>query len=175
MDEDVWISEDEPVETSFATPGYTFYVGCRGVLGTPQEAYLRLVAVNGAERLVLDDIEGLEGLVRIDEPAEALEFVRLFTSLETHYLFPSVTYIEPRRTEDEPGPGEYTDEYARRIGMEPPRSSVREGVFVVERDLLTNTRRLVRVTEHVEPDGAYTLYDTTGIDERSRIEYPVYR
>lgn len=174
MDEEIWILDDELIETSFDTSGYTFYKGGTGVLGTPAEAFLRLVAVKGDERLIVETIEALSGYVTIRTPDEALEFGRLFTSVDTHYLFPEVSYVEPVYVEGDPGVAEYSDDYADQMRLPAARVSEQSGVFVVERALLSKTQRLVHATETIAPDGTYELHDVTTLDEHAPIQYPVY-
>src|SRR5437667_11938521 len=96
MTDPEWILKDEPIATSFDRRGYTFYKGGRGVIATPMEASLELVAVKGGARTVIKRVADLQGMVVVDTPEQALEYVRFFTSPETHYLFTDVNFIEPR-------------------------------------------------------------------------------
>ncbi len=174
MAEEIWILKDEPIRVSFDTKGYVFYKGGRGVLGRPVEADLRLIAVKAAEKIEIKSVSHLEGRVVIRSSKEALEFVRLFTSIKTHYLFPDIQYIEPGVAEDVPGPGEYASEYKERMNLELARSRREASDFVIERNLVDRGGKLFRATERVGMDGAYALMETVVIDENSPITYPMY-
>ena len=174
MAEQIWFLKDKPVRVSFDTKGYAFYKGGRGILGTPIEAYLRLIAVKGDEKIEILRVSDLKTRVVINSPQDALEFVRLFTSSKTHSLFPEVLNIEPSEAEDLPGAGEYTKEYAERIGLEPATSTPEGNGFIVERNLLDSTGKLFRATESVGRDGDYALLRRMTIDEYSPVIYPVY-
>lgn len=173
--EPIWILEGPPIHVSFNTEGTAFYRGGRGVLGTPLEAHLRLIAVKGEERREVLSPCALQRLVRIEEPGQALEFARLFTSIETHYLFPDLGLIEPRLTPGTAGPGEYTAEYARQVGLSPALAREKEDSFVVERSLLARSGALYRVTEEVDRDGRLAEQSRVVIDEHSPIPYPIYQ
>jgi hypothetical protein len=175
MADEIWILESEPIQVSFDTKGYMFYKGGRGILGSPIESYLRLVAVKGEDKIEILIVSDLKERVVIKSPDEALEFVRLFTSIETHFLFKDIHSIEPRVADDAPGIGEYTEEYERRMGLEPVRSSVEGDSFVIERNLVDNERKLFRAIERVGQDGAYSLETTRTIDAESPIIYPIYQ
>ncbi len=175
MTEEIWILEDEPIHVSFNTNGYSFYKGGRGLLGRPVEAYLRLIAVKGMGKIEISNFSDLKGRVAIKSPYDALEFVRLFTSIETHYLFPEIHYIEPAVAVDTPGPGEYTEEYGVLMNLEKATARRENDYFVIERNLLDKTGKLFRVIEHVGRDGAYSLIKKTIIVEVALISYPIYQ
>ena len=175
MSEQIWFLEDKPVRVSFDTKGYAFYQGGRGILGTPIEAYLRLIAVKGGEKIEIPSVSDLKARVIIESPTQALEFVRLFTSPETHYLFPEIPYIEASEAEDLPGAGEYTKEYAERVKLEPATSKPEGNGFIVERNLADSTGKLFRATESVGRDGDYALLRSMTIDEHSPVIYPTYQ
>lgn len=174
MAEPIWFLKDKLIRVSFDTQGYAFYEGGRGILGTPIEASLVLIAVKGDEKIEILRIADLKGRVVINSPRDALEFVRLFTSNKTHSLFPDVPYIEPSEAEDPPGTGEYTKEYAEHIKLEPATSKPEGNGFIVERNLLDSTGKLFRATESVGRDGDYALLRTMTIDEHSPAIYPLY-
>jgi hypothetical protein len=175
MSEQIWFLEDKAIRVSFDTKGYAFYKGGRGILGTPVEAYLRLIAVKGGEKMEIPSVSDLKGRVVIRSPEEALEFVRLFTSIETHYLFPDIPYVEPAVAEHVPCLGEYTEEYKERMNLEPARSRREGNDFVIERNLVDRGGKLFRVTERVGRDGNYSFMKTVLIDEHSPIMYPIYQ
>ena len=174
MADEIWLLEDEPITVSFDTKGYAFYKGARGLLGTPVERFLRLVAVKGPEKVELPRVADLRGRVGLASPDQALEFVRLFTSPETHYLFPESQVIEPRAARGDPGPGEYPEEYGERLQLEPARARAEGETFVVERNLVDRAGTLLRATERVGQDGAYALERTTTIDAGSPVTFPLY-
>jgi hypothetical protein len=174
MADELSILPDEPIPVSFDTRGYTFWKGVRGVIGTPVEASLKLVAVKGDEKVEIKTVADLKDRVVIASPEQALGFVRLFTSLDTHYLFDDVGYIEPRLARNGPGPGECTAEYEARMNVRPISVRQDDDAFVVERHVLERTGRLVRVVERVGRNGEYSLERATTIDERSPIHYPAY-
>lgn len=175
MTNEVWIFENKPIPVSFNTDGYVYYQGGRGLLGSPTEAHSRLVAVKGEDRILIPSVADLKGRVVIKGPAKALSFVRLFTAIETHYLFPDSHLVEPREAHGSPGPGEYTPAYGQRMGLMPARARREGHSFIVERNLVDRQGKLVRGTERVGHDGAYALLKTDVIDEHSPITYPLYQ
>lgn len=175
MAEEIWILENEQIRVSFATKGYTFYKGGRGILGSPVEAHLRLIAGKGEEKIEIPRASDLKGRVAIRTPEEALEFVRFLASRETHYLFPDIRYLEPTVADKTPGIGEYTGEYGQRMNLKPARHKQEGDVFVIERNLVYPSGKLLRAIEHVGRDGEYSLMKTVLIDECSPVIYPVYQ
>lgn len=171
--EPIWLQEDQPVHVSFDTGGYTLYRGTRGILGTPAEAYLRLFAVQGEEKREVSSPAALQGLVSIEEPAQALDFVRLFTNLETHFLFPGLGLVEPRLASGTPRPGEHTGEYARQAGLSPASARQEGESFIVEQSLIDPSGALYRVTSRVGRDGSYAELSRRVIDAHSPISYPI--
>jgi hypothetical protein len=174
MTEKIWVLEDEPIRVSFNTKGYAFYKGGRGILGSPMEAHLRLIAVRGRDQVEIPGASHLKGRVAIESTEEALEFVRLFTSKGTHYLFPDGQYIEPALAENAPGLGEFTKEYAQRMKLEPVRSRRKGDGFEIERSLVDRAGTLLRATERVGKDGDYSLMKAVIIDESSPVSFPFY-
>jgi hypothetical protein len=175
MENEFWILEGEPIRVSFNTKGVKFYKGGTGILGSPIQAQLRLIGTDGTKKFQISSVRDLEGRVVIGSPEEALEFVRLFSSIGTHYLFPDIQYIEPTLADNAPGPGEYTEEYKQRMNLEPPRYRQEGDVYVIERNLLDRAGKLFRATERVGRDGGYLLLKTLTIDEHSPVTYPTYQ
>jgi hypothetical protein len=175
MPEEFWILEKEPIRVSFDTKGYSFYKGGKGLLGSPVESYLRLIAVKKKDNVEISSVSDLIYRVVIKSPQEALEFVRLFTSIETHYLFPKIHYIEPVIAVDTQGLGEYSGEYRERMNLEKAKTSQEKDYFVIERNLLDRAGKLFRAIEHVGRDGAYSLIKKTIIDDAAPISYPIYQ
>jgi hypothetical protein len=173
--EPIWLQEDPPVHVSFNSGGYTLYRGARGVLGTPPEAYLRLFAVRGEEKREVASPAALQGLVRIDDPAQALDFVRLFTSLDTHSLFPSLEMVEPRLASGPPRAGEYAGDYARQAGLSPASARGEGDAFIVEQNLLERSGALHRVTSRVGRDGGSSELSRRVIDAHSPVSYPIFQ
>ena len=165
MAEDIWILKDQPIRVSFDTKGATFYKGVRGVLGVPMENYLRLIVVQGHDKVEIPTVADLKGRVVIESPEEALDFVRLFTSPATHYLFPDSRYLEPTAEQ-------LQEEH---LTLKPVTSNEENGAFVIERNLVSREGKLVRATEHVTTEGDYSLEGTDVIDEHSPIGYPLYQ
>lgn len=175
MKNEFWILEGEPIQVSFNTKGVKFYKGGTGILGSPMEAQLRLIGTDGTKKFQISGVRDLEGRVVIGSPEEALEFVRLFSSIETHYLFPDIQYIEPTLANNAPDPGEYTKEYKQRMNLQSPRYKQEGDGFVIERNLVDRAGKLFRATEHVGRDGAYSLLKALIIDEHSPVTYPTYQ
>ena len=171
----IWLLEDEPIRVCFDSHGYAFYKGASEIIGTPIEAFLRLIAIKGDERIEVQCVNDLKRLVTIRSPEEALEFVELFTSLKTHYLFPTISYLEPEVTDDVPGVGQYTKEYAKRLKIEATKSRQEGESFVIVRNLMDKSGRLFRATERVNKDGDYSLIKEEVVDEHSPIIYPLYQ
>ncbi|HEX3250327.1 MAG TPA: hypothetical protein VHS05_12930 [Pyrinomonadaceae bacterium] len=165
MADDIWILEDQPVRVTFDTKGATFYKGGRGVLGLPIENHLRLIAVKDHDKVEVPTVSDLKGRVVITSKEEALEFVRLFTSRATHYLFPDNQYLEPT-TEDQ---------QQKNLALKPVTSEEENGAFVIERNLVSREGKLVRATERVTPDGEYSVVSTEVINEQSPIPFPIYQ
>lgn len=165
MADDIWILKDQPIRVSFDTKGATFYKGVRGVLGVPMENFLRLISVKDDEKVEVPTVSDLKGRVVIANPEEALEFVRLFTSPSTHYLFPDSDYIEPTvETQQE-----------HNLTLASVTARAEQGEFVIERNLVSRDGKLVRAIERVTGDGDYSLEGTAIIDEHSPISYPLYQ
>jgi hypothetical protein len=61
-----------------------------------------LFLVDPERRSLIREPNDLTGLVRIEDEASALAFVRLFSSVPTHYFFPSVNYLEAFPKEERP-------------------------------------------------------------------------
>lgn len=174
MADELWIDGNQLIPVTFDTKGYKFYKGARGPLGTPVQAFLRLVAVKGEDKVEISSVEDLRQFVTINSPEQALEFVRLFTSIDKHYLFPAINYIEPRRARGQPGVGELTAEDEKRLNLEPPKVRAEDDTFIVERNLLERSGKLFRATESVGKDGTYALVAETIIDKHAPVIYPIY-
>ena len=175
MSQDLWILDDEPIEVSFDTKGYSWFKATSGGLGDPSEAFLRLIAVKQDEQIVIQTIPDLAGRVIIRSPEEALEFVRLFTSVATHYLFPDSQYLEAREADNGPGAGEYSKTYGEEMNLKPPVARHEGDVFLLDRTLVNRKGKLLRGKEQVSRDGGYELLEAVVIDERTPVIYPLYQ
>ena len=175
MEQDIWILEGAQVPVTFDTKGYVLYKGCTGVVGLPMEAYLRLVLVKGEAKIELANASKLKGRVIIKNSEEALEFARLITSIDTHYLFPDIDYIEPQEGNNAEIIGTYSKEYGKRLGLRPTNASSEGAVYRIERNLVDKSQRLYRTTESVGKDGAYSITKLDLIDEKSPVIFPVYQ
>lgn len=175
VDDQVQHLADEPIAVQFDTSGYEFYEGAAGPIGVPEEAFLQLVAVRGDERLLVDDMETLESLVEIHSAEEALDYVRLLTAPETHYLFPFIRYVEPMEADrGEPGPGEFSADSPHVAELKDAEASRQGADFIIERNLVTEDHELVEVTERVSPQGEYTILEEVEVDARAPVRYPAY-
>jgi hypothetical protein len=173
--EEIWILENEEIPVSFNTKGFKFHKGGQGVVGEPEEAYLRLVAVKGEDKIEIRNPSDLRDRVVITSPEEALEFVRLFTGIRTHFLFPDNRYLEASEARNGPGLAEYSKEYGKRLNLQPARVRQQGDDFLIERNLLDKSGMLFRAIERVTRDGDYAVLTTTVIDERSPVIYPLYQ
>jgi hypothetical protein len=163
--DEIWILQDQPIRVSFDTKGATFYKGGRGVMGLPLENHLRLIAVQDHDKEEIATVADLKGRVVIASSEQALEFVRLFTSPATHYLFPDSNYIEPT----------IEDQRDKNLTPPPVTSTEEDGAFAIERNLVSRDGKLVRATERVTTDGDYSLQKTRVVNEHSPIGYPIYQ
>jgi hypothetical protein len=68
--------------------------------GLPTDAFERLYYIDGRRRTKILDHRPLVGKVRIDTPAAALDYVRLWTSPRTYWMFGSPLRGEVLRAED---------------------------------------------------------------------------
>jgi len=165
MADDIWILGDQVIRVSFDTKGYTFYKGGKGIPGEPMEKYSQLVAVKGDDKVLIPTIPDLKGRVAIKSAEEALDFVRLFTAPETHYLFHDSRYIEPTAEEQRD----------MNLALKPVTYKETNGSFAIERNLVSRDGKLVRATERVTAEGDYSLEATEVVDEHSPIPYPLYQ
>jgi hypothetical protein len=175
----IWISEHEaPIKVPFKTSGYTFYRGTDSELGEPLEAFLKLVAVNGRQRVLLPRTTSLRGYVTLTNDNDALAFVRLFTDLDTHYLFDDSPGVEIRHVAKMPERLQYatmtTKRFRDRGLFEPRVRKTAKGSFVIERFLLTFERKIVQTEETVEADGRYASKVVKTMSEEEELVFPMY-
>jgi hypothetical protein len=128
----------------------------------PEECCLHLESVlHGVRHRVVTTTQ-LQGLVNIQSRRQALEYVRLFTDLDTHYLFADSNILE---VHDDVAAGEpfglmsgFLPEGPRRLRRVAVARTARG--FRIERDLATYPRAdgkslVIRVVERVSKDGKY--------------------
>lgn len=62
--------------------------------GRSEEALIDLCLIDKSRKRTVSTIDDLYGLVELKSPEEALRFVRLFTGIDTHYLFRGLNVLE---------------------------------------------------------------------------------
>ncbi len=124
------------------------------------------------------------GCVRVGSAAEALEYLRLFSSFKTVHL------VEPQRLEVFPGPSEsclltcLRPRIWRKLGLTEARVTPREdGSFEVARIIMKPEPHdwmptLYRAVELVKPDGAVEILSETKIpsapEDLAGLTFPMY-
>ena len=160
----IWTSSDTVKCSAFKTD-YKFIEGCRGVLGLPTEAFMRLVAVQGSTQYMLNTRTSLVGFVQIDTEEKALAFVRLFSKMDTHYLFDDADFLElPPYVAG--SPFWYDIDSVNRakisgIPIDNPPVEVTEsnGTYRITRYGMDWKRHILKVTETVGSNGTYAITD----------------
>jgi len=166
--------KERPVPLSSLIDGWQLYEGEGELTGVPREAFARLFAVRGDEEHILYRTTSLAGYVRIRTPEQALEMVRLFSSVETGYLFEDFGEVEIRMAAGEPELGEITEEEYRRLGIAAPTVTRHGSWFVITRCLADEHHQAWRVRELVHEDGSYRLTDRVLVAEVVDIALPGY-
>lgn len=160
----IWTSGDEVTCSAFKSD-FTFVEGCRGVCGFPSEAFMRLVAVQGPTKYMLNTRTSLVGFVRIDTDQKALDFVRLFSKRETHHLFDDADFLElPPYVAGSPFWHDLDSANRVRISgipIDDPPVEVAEsnGAYRITRYGMDWDRHVLKVTEMVGTNGAYAITD----------------
>ena len=175
----IWTSTDEVKCSAFKTD-YTFVAGCRGVLGLPTEAFMRLVAIHGSTKYMLNTRTNLVGFVQIDTEQKALDFVRLFSKGTTHYLFDDADFLElPPYVAG--SPFWYDIDSANRakisgIPIDNPTVEVTEsnGTYRITRYGMDWERHILKVTETVGTNGTYAITDRQVLANDIWALMPVY-
>jgi hypothetical protein len=114
------------------------------------------------------------GYVRILDEKQALEFIRLFTGLETHYLFDNNELIEVFPSLHQPSWGELSKEEFRRLGLQKPTVSKSDTAFVIVRFLADTGGKIYRVEERVYPNGKYKIESRELVAQDVGILIPLY-
>ena len=175
----IWTSSDTVKCSAFKTD-YKFIEGCRGVLGLPTEAFMRLVAVQGSTQYMLNTRTSLVGFVQIDTEEKALAFVRLFSKMDTHYLFDDADFLElPPYVAG--SPFWYDIDSANRakisgIPIDNPPVEVTEsnGTYRITRYGMDWERHILKVTETVGTNGTYAITDRQVLADDIWALMPVY-
>jgi hypothetical protein len=163
--EPVTLFETREILVPFDIDDHRLIPGCAGELGEPLEAFLVLyaVAATGTTQIATPaDLSRITRAVRTE--AQALAFVRLFTSPPTHFLFDKqqavldlvVASTSPHKV------GEVSLDVARRLGLPDVQTAAAAGAFTIERCLVrarapADARCVVLRSERVFPDGRYEL------------------
>ncbi len=166
--------KERPVPLSSLVDGWRLYEGEGELTGVPREAFARLFAVRGDEARILYRTTSLAGYVRIETAEQALEMVRLFSSVDTGYLFEDFGEVEIRMAKGEPELGEITEEEYRRLRISEPSVTRHGASFVITRCLADEQHHAWRVRELVHEDGSYRLTDRALVAEVVDITLPGY-
>lgn len=184
----LWAQQDEKIildrqiSVSFETNGYKFYKGYySGRISETVEAFLKLVAVKDNKQVILPSINSLKGYVILKTNSDALEFIRLFTSLDTHYLFGGAEYIEVKdagyddlRQYGGLSYGELTSRKFKEFGLFEPKVQKIQGGFIIERCLVNYERDIIHSVETVKSDGEYSIGIKKVIAKKVNILLPSY-
>ncbi|OGX44053.1 MAG: hypothetical protein A3H41_01645 [Omnitrophica WOR_2 bacterium RIFCSPLOWO2_02_FULL_45_28] len=183
---------DRQISLSFETNGYKFYQGYPGKIGEPREAFLKLVAVKDKKQVILPSSNSLKGYVALKTHSDALEFVRLFTSIDTHYLFEGTHFIEvkdagyddPMKLRDDGhggllqggglSYGELTNKKFKELGLFEPKVQKVQNGFIIERCLVNYERDIIHSLETVRSDGEYSIKIKKIIAAKVGISLPIY-
>ena len=176
---EVWLDKHRgPIKVPFQTNGYVFFQGTDGELGLPAEAFLKLVAVKDNRRTILPCTTSLRGYVKLKNDDEALAFVRLFTSVDSHYLFKDSLGIEIRHVQRPPLVVKYATMSMKPFKdlrlFDPRVRKTAKGSFVIERFVLTPKGKIVRTEETVEPNGSYTAKVIMTLGRNAEMTFPIY-
>lgn len=170
----IWIDKSSTILRDFFLSNWSFYKGCRGALGTPLEAFLKLVAVSDGERMILPTTKSVEGYVNIKTHGQALSFVRLFTDLDTHYLFDNNEFIEVRPAQNTPSWGELPLAQFQKLGLKAPSVSGVGSCFFIDRYLVDDDRNIYLVHESVSATGAYMIVSKKLVAAGTSVLIPIY-
>lgn len=154
-----------------------------GVVGTPKENFERLVlkVEKSGQEIPVRGPKDLYRYVQIANAKAALQFVRLFTRPDSHYMFENVQRIELGSG----GPEVQTipPTLAHELDLREPKVSQLENGYQIVRFLLrpetaTEPLAILRVTETVDARGRYERSEETvraGKEKLSGVFYPVYQ
>jgi hypothetical protein len=162
-----WVLDDEPVYLSSLVGGWRLFKGYEvkadgPVVGTPAEAFLKLVAVCDGVARICRTPHDLRGLVRLSSTNDALAFVRLFSDCDTFYLFGDDGFMEVAPTDSpERSFAEISRAEFGRLGLYPPRVQRVPAGFVISRCVARDTGGargdVYGMEERVSTDGRYSV------------------
>jgi hypothetical protein len=164
-----WIPPGDSIPFAPMADGWSLHRGYEvteegPVIGLPDEAFQRVIAVRGDRTRLLRTPADLKGIVRIETDRAALAFVRLFTNLDTFYLFDGdqAGFVEVTPTDAaKVGFAEMPRSEFARLKLFVPRVRSQEDGFVVERCVargLGGSKAIVyEVAEMVSYDGTYSI------------------
>lgn len=175
-DDEIKIFDKTPVKVSFETNGYVFFKGFKGPFGKPPEAFLKLIAVKDNKKIMLEKTSSLKGYVKIKNDEEALEFVRLFTGINSHYLFDDVNYIEVFEKNENKNTyvGLIESENYKKLNLFKPVIIKDKNGFIIERCLYNTKREIFHGIEKIGFDGEYTITVKKIIAKDYSLQYPYY-
>jgi hypothetical protein len=164
--EPLTLFEKRAIDVPFDIGPYRLIPGCAGELGEPIEAFLELYAVSASHTRRIatpNDLAAITEAVHSED--EALAFVRLFTSPQTHYLFEKRRVLIDVVVADEAaGFGVVRRVVAQRLGL--PAGHVTRSVtgFDIQRclvggDSLTGSHPVLLRSERVSTAGDYDWID----------------
>lgn len=149
------------------------------LVGTVDASGRPSVTLVGSGRAPTSEIRTLRGKVRIVAPEQALEYVRLFSSLDTHYLFRS----DVVEASEGFGFAKVPPYLCGRLNLKAPRVRRIGQRFEIERLLAVYPARymdppkLIRSLEYVDEDGAYLRLEGMTYDDpdvRDSLHLPYY-
>ena len=156
-------SRKDSLKLSSLKPGYMLYKGGYA-LGTGHPLTNSLVLVHDKKRRLILRSTNLKGSVLLQDSSQAIEYARLFTNIETFYLFkdpsPDNSFIELRPATGKPSYGEMTKEELKRLGMRSPWVVHDADHFYITRYLLSTLHNLYKVDETIGFDGDYQIKKT---------------
>lgn len=186
---EIMLLPDQTIHIDLPLSGYALVPGYfSGKFGLPVEIFLDLYAVKGDEKTAINEPGDLSQFIEGISDQEAVwRFLRLFSSMQTHYFFQKQIYTVDVSVA---GQSPYftdsviiSDEMARRVEYQPPMIEVHEDGYTAARDLISavstdrsNPASVFRRQERVTKAGAYTLIADTakGFIERRDIAFPSY-
>ncbi len=174
VDNNNFLVKKDVVKVSFPLKeNFILLKGMRGNSGgLPLEHFQHLYIYNykTKEKKEIELLNDLKNFVKINDKSQALSFVRLLTSPETHYLFKKFNKIEVFRKGDikEALIGIISDELFKKLKLKELEIKSEDNKYIIERNLITypqenKGRRLIRVIEEVKSNGEYVILDSKEI------------
>jgi hypothetical protein len=161
---DIHLIFDHEVKINLHLTGHRLIAGYTGDFRLPVETSLSLYAVKEPQNPTkISNAKDLSRIVsRIDNEEQAWAFLRLFTSVQTHYLFQTGVYTVDVEVAETRSVGQITPEVAGRVSYKAPSMGAENGVYRTVRDLARGapgaaTAALVRRAESVSVGGKYAF------------------